>query len=111
MGPEAALVTARLTEARRLGGYPVDLPPSAVPMYAEAAARARLEPFASRSSAWGRLRAVLFGRGVSGRDSKSAWMVAAAPIVAKDDRAPAARGTVTSGALLAALPFRQVTDE
>jgi len=38
-------------------------------------------------------------------------MVAAAPIVAKDDRAPAARGTVTSGALLAALPFRQVTDE
>lgn len=111
MGPEAAMVTARWTEMRRLGGYPLDLPASAVPMYAEAAARARLEPPAYRPSAWARLRAVLPGRSAPGRETKATWSVAAAPIVVKDDGAAETRYTGESGTLLAALPLRQVADE
>jgi len=111
MGPEAALVTARLTDMRRLGGYPVDLPSSAVPMYAEAAARARLEPFDYRSRAWARLRAVFPGRGALGRESKAPWSVAAAPIAVKDDLAAGARDTGRVGTLLAALPLRQAADK
>jgi len=111
MGPEAALITARLTEMRRLGGYPVDLPSSAVPMYAEAAARARLEPFEYRSGAWARLRAMLPSRGARGRDSQAPWSVAAAPIAVKDDLVAGARDAGRVGTLLAALPLRQATDK
>ena len=110
MGPEASLVTDRLTEMRRFGGYPMGLPSSAVPMYAEAAARARLEPPSLRPSLWARLRASLRGRSVPGRDSGAAWSVAAAPIVAKAD--PVREAELGSGrVLLAALPVRRSRDD
>jgi len=110
MGPEAALVSERLTELRRLGGQPRHLPPHVVPMYAEVAARARLEPPAFRLGFGARIRAALRGRLTPMRATGTAWTVAGAPIVAKEERVrePAERGM--AGTPLAALPLQAVID-
>ncbi|HYB78799.1 MAG TPA: hypothetical protein VEG66_03430 [Thermoplasmata archaeon] len=110
MGPEAALVSERLTELRRLGGQPRHLPPHAVPMYAEAAARARLEPPAYRLGLRARFRAALRGRLAPVRVPVATWTVAGAPIVAKEERARGAPVLGMAGASLAALPLQAVTD-
>lgn len=83
MGPEAALVSERFAELRRVGGYVGALPLRSGPMYAEAAAQAYLEPPCHQPGAWARLRAALRSRGSVERDAP-AWTVAAAPIVVKD---------------------------
>jgi len=108
MGPEAALVSDRLAEMRRRGGYAADLPPCFVPMYAEAAARARLEPPAYRPGVWARLRAAVRGRAAPAPGA--AWTVAAAPIVAKEEGAYVAPEPVKAGGLLAALPLQPAAD-
>jgi len=111
MGPEAALVCDRLSEIRRLGGYPVDVPTSAVPMYAEAAARARLEAPRYRARVWARLRVALFGRAGTKGDAGAAWSVAAAPIAAKEERSAWSPELGMAGATLAALPLQKVADD
>jgi len=110
MGPEAAVLSERMAEMRRWGGYAEDLPLQAVPMYAEAAARARLEGPTYRFGMWARLRAAFHGRGIPVRGSGAAWTVAAAPIVTKDEGV--GKGSVFSKeAPLATLPLRCAGDD
>jgi hypothetical protein len=101
MGPEAALVAARLAELRGMGGYVGPMPPVASPMYAEAAVQAHLEPPEVRAGPWARLRAALHGRGGRRAEPRAAWTVAAAPVLMKEERA-ALRDDVP----LAAVPLR-----
>jgi len=106
MGPEAALVSERLAAMRRLGGYAGDLPACAVPMYAEVAARARLEPPTYRPGVLARLRAAFHGRGAPARGREAAWTVAAAAIAVKEERRGGAPDLGMADALLAALPLQ-----
>lgn len=88
MGPEAAQVAGRLAELRGMGGYVGPMPSVWSPMYADAAVRSHLDPPAVRAGAWARLRAALRGRGARRAERKVAWTVAAAPVVATEERAP-----------------------
>ena len=111
MGPEAAMVAERLAAMRRLGGYAEDLPARAVPMYAEAAARARLDPPTYHPGVVARLLRVFQGRRAPVRRPGAAWSVAAAAIVVKDEHPREAPEGGRAGALLAALPLQRATED
>jgi hypothetical protein len=110
MGPEAALVSARIADLRRLGGYAGPDAPKMGPMYAEVAARVHLEPFwaaeapGRRAGVWARFRAAVRRPAARRAELGAGWTVAAAPIVAQDARAAKARAEREAG-LLAGLPL------
>lgn len=111
MGPEAALVSARIAELRALGRFRGPKMPKVGPMYAEVAARVRWEPFypdersIPRWAVWVRIRAVFRRPKARRADSRPDWTVAASPIVAKESLAgqDSEEGAV---GLLAGLPLR-----
>jgi len=110
MGPEAALVSARIADLRALGGYVGPRTVAMGPMYAEVAARVHLEPFeapqapAREPGVWARILGALRHSPAKRAEPRPDWTVAAAPIVEKGvpGREPAEE---LGAALLAGLPL------
>ena len=92
MGPEAALLTARMAELRGMTAYIPPMMPKDAPLYAEAAARAHLRPLRAdeppvrRRAVVTRLRDALGLRANPRAEPPAEWLVAAAPIASKPPR-------------------------
>jgi hypothetical protein len=111
MGPEAALVSDRIAELRRLGEDAEAIALRAEPLYAAAAVPREMEPPSHRLGLWARLGEALRARAELARDAGGARSVAAAPVVAADpERVGAASEFGAGDCLLAALPVQRALD-
>lgn len=115
MGPEAAVVSARIADLRALGGYAGPEAPKGAAMYAEVAARVHLEQVElaqtpdRRGGVWGRLRAAVRRRVARRAEPGPGWTVAAAPIATMDVLA-GKLGEEREAGLLAGLPLVALAD-
>jgi hypothetical protein len=111
MGPEAALVSDRIAELRRLGEDADAVPLGTDLPYVVAAVPREIEPPSHRLGLWARLGVALRERGQLGHDPGRARSIAAAPVVAADaERAGTAPEFGAGDRLLAALPVQRALD-